>query len=101
MKIQILVALFVLSLVQSAVAGPLNQLNSLIRSKYGEDDSNKKRSLKQEREQLYEAYNLLHSLAQVRVGLNDMVIKLYCFVYMLHLCRNFTRSRIFSLVSPV
>ncbi len=62
-----IVVAFVVLMVQSAVAGPLNQLNSLIKSKYGEDGPRNKNSLKQEREQLYEAYNLLHSLAQVRV----------------------------------
>lgn len=66
-RMQLLVALFVVFMVHSAIAGPLNQLNSLIKTKYGEESSRKKTSLKQEREQLYEAYNLLHSLAQVRL----------------------------------
>ena len=52
-------------IVQICMAGPLSQINSLVKTHYGAD-SNKKMSVQQEREQLYEAYNLLHSLAQVR-----------------------------------
>ena len=52
-------------MVQSCVAGPLSQINGAVKTHYG-SDSKKKMSVQQEREQLYEAYNLLHSLAQVR-----------------------------------
>jgi hypothetical protein len=51
--------------VKNSAAGPLNQISSLVKTHY-ESDSKKKMSVQQEREQLYEAYNLLHSLAQVR-----------------------------------
>ena len=52
-------------MVQISAIGPLSQINSLIKT-HNQGDSKKSMSVKQEREQLYEAYNLLHSLAQVR-----------------------------------
>ena len=58
-------ALFAAFMVQISAIGPLSQINSLIKT-HNQGDSKKSMSVKQEREQLYEAYNLLHSLAQVR-----------------------------------
>ena len=65
----LLVTLLAVFWLQCVSAGPLSQINSLVKTKYGgsagDSKPRKKVSLKQEREQLYEAYNLLHSLAQV------------------------------------
>ena len=67
--IQLLLVACVTLIAQTVISGPLNQLTSLVKSNYGKDGPKRKNSLKQEREQLYEAYNLLHSLAQVSAAL--------------------------------
>ena len=60
----IALALLAAMMLHCCAIGPLTQINSLVKSSYGKN-LKKKLSAHEEREQLYEAYNLLHSLAQV------------------------------------